>query len=187
MAEKPLEHIPDKESFKEGLVQIFTGDGKGKTSAALGTVVRALGQDLKVCIIVFMKGNYPYSEWTFLSRITGVRIERFGTNKFTDRENPGSEAIEEAEKALAAARQAMLSGEYNVLVMDEVNIASAWKLVDVEEVVKLIEEKPRGVELILTGRYADDRLIKLADMVTECLKIKHPYDEGIKARKGLDY
>ncbi|MFC2069612.1 cob(I)yrinic acid a,c-diamide adenosyltransferase [Chloroflexota bacterium] len=187
MTEKISEHIPDKEPFKEGLVQIFTGDGKGKTSAALGTIVRALGQDLKVCIIVFMKGDYPYSEWSFLSKISGVRIERFGTNKFTDPENPDPEAVEEAKKALAAARHAMLSGEYNVLVLDEVIISSAWKLVEMEEVEKLIGEKPQNVELILTGRYADDRLIKLADMVTECVKIKHPYDEGIKARKGLDY
>ena len=88
MAEKPLEHVPDEASFGKGLVQIFTGEGKGKTSAALGTVVRALGQNLKVCIIVFMKGNYPYSEWTFLSRFPDIRIERFGLNKFTDRETP---------------------------------------------------------------------------------------------------
>lgn len=187
MAEKPEKHSPDEAPFDRGLVQIFTGEGKGKTSAALGTVVRALGQDLKVCIIVFMKGDYPYSEWAFLSRIPGVRIERFGPNRFTDRENPDPEAVEEADKALAAARRAMLSGNYKLVVLDEVNIAAAWKLVEIDEVVKLIQDKPRNVELILTGRYADDRLIKLADMVTECLKIKHPYDEGIKARKGLDY
>jgi cob(I)alamin adenosyltransferase len=184
---KPSEHIPDEKPFSEGQVQIFTGEGKGKTSAALGTVVRALGQNLRVCIIVFMKGNYPYSEWAFLSRFSSVRIERFGTNKFTDKDNPTPEAVEEAKKALAAARKVMLGGEYNVLVLDEVNIASAWKLVDVEEVVKLIEDKPENVELILTGRYADDRLIELANMVTECKKIKHPYDQGIKARKGIDY
>jgi len=187
LAAKPLEHLPDKEPFKEGLVQIFTGDGKGKTSAALGTVVRALGQGLKICVIVFMKGDYPYSEWAFLSKIPGVRIERFGTNKFTDKHNPGPEAIEEAKKALAAARQAMLSGEYSVMVLDEVNIASAWNLVEVDDVVNLIREKPMNIEIILTGRYADDKLIELADMVTECRKIKHPYDKGIKARKGLDY
>lgn len=187
LAEKPLKHTPDEAPFGRGLVQIFTGEGKGKTSAALGTVVRALGQNLKVCIIVFMKGNYPYSEWTFLSRFPEVRIERFGLNKFTDQKNPDPEAIAEAKKALAVAREAMLSGQYNVMVLDEINIATAWKLVETDEVVRLIQEKPPEVELILTGRYADGRLIQLADMVTECLKIKHPYDEGIKARKGLDY
>jgi cob(I)alamin adenosyltransferase len=187
LAEKPLKHTPDEIPFGRGLVQIFTGEGKGKTSAALGTVVRALGQNLKVCIIVFMKGNYPYSEWTFLSRFPEVRIERFGLNKFTDRENPDPEAIAEAKKALTAAREAMFSGQYSVIVLDEVNIATAWRLIEPDEVVSLIQEKPSEVELILTGRYADERLIQLADMVTECLKIKHPYDEGIKARKGLDY
>jgi cob(I)alamin adenosyltransferase len=187
MTRKPEKHIPDKEPFKEGQVQIFTGEGKGKTSAALGTIVRALGQDLKVCVIVFMKGNYPYSEWAFLSQFPDVKIERFGTNKFTNKENPDPETLAEAVKALAAAREAMLSGEYKLVILDEINLASAWNLISVDDVVDLIGERPAGVELILTGRYADDRLIELADMVTECRKIKHPYDKGIKARKGLDY
>lgn len=186
MAESSQDSSPEA-PFGKGLVQIFTGEGKGKTSAALGTVVRALGQDLRVCIIVFMKGHYPYSEWAFFSKIPGVRIERFGLGSFVDRDNTNPEAIEEAKKALAFAREAMLSGDYDVVVLDEVNIASAWNLVDVEEVEKFIRDKPPGVELILTGRYADDRLIRLADLVTECLKIKHPYDRGIKARRGLDY
>ena len=186
MSEEP-QNSPDKLPFRTGLVQIFTGEGKGKTSAALGTVVRALGQNLKVCIIVFMKGHYPYSEWSFLSAMPGVRIERFGLGNFIDRDNTNPEAIEEAKKALAAAREAMLGGQYNLVVMDEVNLASAWGLIDVEEVVKLVRDRPPEVELILTGRYADDRLIELADMVTECVKIKHPYDEGIKARRGIDY
>lgn len=184
---KPFEHTPDEEPFKEGQVQIFTGEGKGKTSAALGTIVRALGQDLKICVIVFMKGKYPYSEWTFLSQFPGVKIERFGTNKFTNKENPDPEAKEEAGKAMAAAEKALLSGKYNLVVLDEINLASAWNLIAVDDVVKLIEKRPASLELILTGRYADDRLIELADLVTECRKIKHPYDEGIKARKGLDY
>ena len=171
----------------EGLVQIFTGDGKGKTSAALGTVVRALGYGLKVCIVVFMKGDYPYSEWKFLSSVPDVKIARFGFPTFTDPANIKPEEKEQAEKAFAFAREAMLGGEYDVLVLDEVNVAAAWKLIEVEEVVKLIKDKPPGVELILTGRSADTRLVQLADMVTECLKIKHPFDEGIKARRGIDY
>ncbi len=187
MKKKPEKHTPDREPFKEGQVQIFTGEGKGKTSAALGTVVRALGQDLKVCIIVFMKGDFPFSEWTFLSRFTNVKIERFGTNKFTNKESPDPEAVDEAARALTAARAAMLSGEYNLVVLDEINLASAWNLIDVDDVVKLIEKRPVSVELVMTGRYADDRLIELADLVTECRNIKHPYEKGIKARKGLDY
>ena len=172
---------------RKGLVQIFTGDGKGKTSAALGTVVRALGQGLRVCIVVFMKGDYPYSEWTFLSKVPNVKIARFGLGTFTDPTDVKPEEKEQAKQALATAREAMVSGDYDLVVLDEVNIAAAWKLVELDEVVRLIRDKPQNVELILTGRYADTKLVQLADLVTECLKIKHPYDEGIMARRGIDY
>ncbi len=173
--------------FPKGLVQIFTGDGKGKTSAALGVVTRALGHGLRVCIIVFMKGDYPYSEWVFFARIPNVKVVRFGFREFTDPDNVKPEEKDQAKQALAAAREAMLSGNYDLLVLDEVNVAAAWKLVEVDDVVQLIRDKPANVELILTGRRADARLVKLADLVTECLSIKHPYDKGILARKGIDY
>ena len=175
------------EPFKKGLVQIYTGDGKGKTSAALGMVLRALGHGLRVCIVVFMKGNYPYSEWKVLSKLPDVKIARFGFTTFTDPANVKPEEIEQAKQALSFAREAMLSGNYDFIVLDEVNIAVAWKLVELDEVVKLIQEKPQKVELILTGRYADTKLVALADLVTECLKIKHPYDAGIMSREGIDY
>jgi len=173
--------------FKKGLVQIFTGDGKGKTSAALGVTLRALGHGLKVCIVVFMKGDYPYSEWNFLSRFPDVTIARFGTEGFTDREKIKPEEREQARQALSVAREATLSGNYDLVVLDEVNIAVAWKLVELDEVARLIKDKPENVELILTGRQADSKLVELADLVTECLKIKHPYDKGILARPGIDY
>ncbi len=175
------------EPFKRGLVQIFTGDGKGKTSAALGVVLRALGHGLRVCIVVFMKGDYPYGEWDVLSKLPNVEIARFGFRTFTDPANVKPEEIEQAKQALATAREAMLSGNYELVVLDEVNIAVAWKLVELDEVVQLIKDKPPNVELILTGRHADAKLVELADLVTECLKIKHPYDKGIKSRKGIDY
>ncbi len=175
------------ESFSRGLVQIFTGDGKGKTSAALGIVLRALGHGLRVCIIAFMKGDYPYGEWRVLSKLPNVNIAKFGFRTFTDPANVKPEEVEQAKRALAFAREAMLSGNYDLVVLDEVNIAVAWRLVELDEVEKLIQDKPQNVELILTGRYADTKLVKLADLVTECLKIKHPYDNGILARKGIDY
>lgn len=174
-------------SLERGLVQIFTGDGKGKTSAAVGAVVRALGQGLRVCVVVFMKGNRPSGEWIFLSRIPQVKIARFGLGILTTRSNAKPEEKEQAKQALAAAREAMLSGNYDLVVLDEVNIATGRQLVELDEVVKLIQDKPPGVELILTGRKADSQLIQLADLVTECLKVKHPYDEGIKARRGIEY
>ncbi|MFC2052005.1 cob(I)yrinic acid a,c-diamide adenosyltransferase [Chloroflexota bacterium] len=175
------------ETLRKGLVQIFTGDGKGKTSAALGVVLRALGHGLRVFIVAFMKGDYPYGEWSILAKLPGVKIARFGFRSFTDPANIKPEEIEQARQALAVGREAMLSAKYDLVVLDEVNVAVAWKLVELDEVVGLIRDKPLNVELILTGRYADTKLVKMADLVTECLKIKHPYDEGIAARAGIEY
>jgi cob(I)alamin adenosyltransferase len=182
-----LNSIPLSQHSRKGLVQIFTGDGKGKTTAALGEVVRASGHGLRVFIAVFMKGDYPYGEWEALAKFPNVRIAQFGFRTFTNPANVKPEEKEQARQALAAAREAMLGGNYDLVVLDEVNIAAAWKLVELDEVVRLIQDKPPNVELILTGRQADKKLIELADLVTECLKIKHPYDKGIKARTGIEY
>ncbi len=188
MTETASSNSPSEQTpVRRGLVQVFTGEGKGKTSAALGTVVRALGQGMKVFIAVFMKGDYPYSEWTFLSSIPNVEIARFGFREFTDPAMVKAEEKEQARQALAAAREAMLSSKYDVVVLDEVNIAAAWDLVSLDDVLKLIQDKPANVELVFTGRYADQKIIDLADLVTECVKIKHPFDKGILARKGIDY
>jgi len=170
-----------------GLVQVFTGDGKGKTSAAIGAVIRALGHGLKVYIVFFMKGDYLYGERSILSQLPNVTMESFGSGGFIDPANIKPEDREEAKRALAAAGEAMLSGGYDLVVLDEVNLAVAWSLVGVEEVLGLIEDKPQAVELILTGRQADSKLVKSADLVTEMLKIKHPYDEGVAGREGIEY
>ncbi|MFC1871818.1 cob(I)yrinic acid a,c-diamide adenosyltransferase [Chloroflexota bacterium] len=170
-----------------GLVQVFSGDGKGKTSAALGTVLRALGCGLKVYIVFFMKGDYPYSEGNILSQLPNLTIARFGSREFVNPANVKPPEIEQAAQALAAAHEAVLSGKYDVVLLDEVNVAAGWELVKVDDVLKIIDDKPKNVELILTGRYADDRIIEKADLVTEMRKIKHPFDKGIMARKGIDY
>ena len=183
----PLNSPFPSESSTKGLVQIFTGNGKGKTSAALGTVIRALGHGLKVYIVYFMKGDYPYGERRILSKLPNVKMASFGQKGFVDPANIKPEEKEQAKLALAAAREAMLSGNYDLIVLDEINIAVAWKLIELDEVVKLISDKPQNVELIPTGRQADAKLMKEADLVTEMVKIKHPYDKGIKTRKGIDY
>jgi len=169
------------------MVQVFTGNGKGKTSAALGAVLRALGHGLKVFIVFFMKGKYPYGEFSTLSKLPNVDVASFGLRCLTDRANINPEEIEQAKLAMSAAREAMLSGNYDLVILDEVNVAVNYKLIELDEVVRLIGDKPRNVELILTGRYADAKLIELADLVTEMVKLKHPYDKGIKARKGIEY
>ena len=172
--------------FGTGLVELFTGNGKGKTTAALGIVLRAIAHNLKVYIVYFMKGGYPYGEQQVFSGMPNVDFSVFGFTWLTDPSNVKPEEIEQAEKALAKAREVISSGDYDVVILDEVNVASGWKLIDVNEVLELVRNKPEGIELILTGRYADQKLIDAADLVTEMRKIKHPYDRGIRARKGID-
>ena len=168
-------------------MQVFTGDGKGKTSAAMGAVVRALGHGLKVYIAYFMKGDYLYGERNILSQLPNVTQENFGSEQFIDPQNVKPEEKEQAQKALAAARKAVLSGNYDLVVLDEVNLAVSFGLLELDEVLKLLKGRPEGVELILTGRRADSKLVQSADLVTEMLKIKHPYDEGVGAREGIEY
>jgi len=170
-----------------GLVEVFTGNGKGKTSAALGVVLRALGHGLRVCIVYFMKGDYPYGEQKILAQLPNVSLARFGQISFVDPLNVKEEERQQAREALKAGREAVLGGEYDIVVLDEANLAAAWKLVDVDDIVELIEQKPEEVELILTGRYADAKLIELADLVTEMVEIKHPYRKGVLSREGVDY
>jgi cob(I)alamin adenosyltransferase len=185
LAKKTSESPPTGQ--RRGLVQVFTGDGKGKTSAAIGAVVRASGHGLRVYIGFFMKGGYPSGERDVLSRLPNVTMESFGAGGFVGRENIRPEDKEEARRGLEAARKAVLSGNYDLVVLDELNLAVARNLVELDEVLRLIEERPEGVELILTGRQAHSNLVKAADLVTEMLKIKHPYDNGVKAREGIEY
>jgi cob(I)alamin adenosyltransferase len=133
-----------------------------------------------------MKGS-PSGERDVLSQLPNVTIESFGGGRLAGRENIKPGEKEQAKLGLAAARKAMLSGNYDLVVLDELNLAVAWNLVELDEVLKLIDARPEGVELILTGRQADSKLIKSADLVTEMLKIKHPYDEGVRAREGIEY
>lgn len=170
-----------------GLVQIFTGVGKGKTTAALGTILRASGQGLRVFIVFFLKGKYPYGEFSTLTMLPNVDVASFGLRCFIKQSRIKPEEIEQAVLALAAAREAMLGSKYDIIVMDEVNIALWYNLIALDDVVKLIEDKPPEIELILTGRYAEPKLVELADLVTEMVKLKHPYDQGIHARRGIEY
>jgi cob(I)alamin adenosyltransferase len=180
-------NVPRRSRLSRGLVQIFTGDGKGKTSAALGGLLRATGHGLHVCIIQFMKGGFPYGERRMLGHFPNVNFQAFGQKTFVDPNNVKANERLEGKKALDAACEAMYSGDYDLIILDEINVALAWNLVKLKDVEKLVSEKPKNVELILTGRYAHPRLIDLADLVTIMVKVKHPYDKGIKSRKGIEY
>lgn len=174
-------------STSKGLVLIYTGDGKGKTTAAVGSIIRALGHNQKVYAAVFMKYKSRDGEWDFLANLPNVKIERFGSENFCYPNNITPEDKEQAAKAFNAAREAVNHSDYDLVVMDEINVAIAWKLIDKDEVIKLIEQKPARLNLILTGRYADPEIVKRADLVTEMLKIKHHFDAGIPAQQGIEF
>lgn len=173
---------------RPGLVEVFTGNGKGKTSAALGIALRALGHEHRVHVIFFMKGEeYSYGERQIIPQLTNISFDSFGEDCFADPANIKPEEKEQAEKALKRAGEVIASGDYDVVILDEINVAVAWKLLEIDRVLELIKNKPNNVELILTGRYADARLIDAADLVTEMVEIKHPYSQGLETREGIDY
>jgi len=187
--------MPDKISHRDlkkrpvgrGQVQVLTGNGKGKTTSALGSVVRAVGHGLRVSVIFFMKGDYPYGERKTLICFPDVSVKSFGGEEFVDPERLKPEQKEQASKALTAARSDMLSGNFDLVVLDEINVASAFNLITVDDVLQLIKDKPERVDLILTGRKADIKILDAADLVTEMVNIKHPYDRGFPARPGYDF
>jgi cob(I)alamin adenosyltransferase len=176
------------QQLNRGIVTIFTGDGKGKTTAAIGTIVRAAGHGMRSFVVFFLKGrDFIHGEMKSLAELPSVDLADFGQNGWVDKDKVSAENTKQAHLALEAAKQAMLSGGYNIIVLDEVNVALDYGLLKLEQVTGLIEKKPPNVELILTGRHADPRLVQMADLVTEMLMIKHPYSEGVEARQGIDY
>ena len=188
MSEKIFYDYSRPQPGDKGLISIFTGDGKGKTTAAIGTAVRAAGHGLRVFIAFFAKGDkYFRGEDNTLSRLPNITITSCRHKNWIDKENIKAEDKELAKSALAAAREAMLNGNYNLIVLDEINIAINYGLVSLDEVIELVNDKPQNVELILTGRYAEPKLVQMADLVTEMQMVKHPYSKGVKARRGIDY
>lgn len=173
-----------EKEWERGYVQVYTGDGKGKTTAALGLAVRAAGAGLHTFIAQFVKGM-EYSELRALKWHHEIEVRRYGRECFIERE-PDSEDIEAARAGLAEAREALLSGEWDIVILDEANIATHFELFAVEELLALIAEKPDDVELVITGRRADPRVIEAADLVTEMREVKHYYESGVPCRKGIE-
>ena len=176
-----------KRRLEKGLTQVYTGNGKGKTSAAFGSALRAIGRDLKVYVIQFIKGGFDYGELHIVSQLPNLTVKAFGRAKFVTEMPPQDKDFHLAKEAFDLAQQIVSSGEYDIVILDEINVALSLRLVAVKAVVELIKNKPSHVELILTGRNAPPEIVALADLVTEMTEIKHPYTRGLQPRKGIEY
>lgn len=168
-----------------GYVQVYTGDGKGKTTAALGLALRASGRGLHTYIGQFMKGQ-RYGELQALRDHPYITLEQYGEVHHIYRDTVTEEDIAKARQGLERAREAMLSGKYDIVVLDEVNVSIWFGLLEAEDVLALLDQKPEHVEVVLTGRRAPQALIDRADLVTEMREVKHYYQHGVKARVGIE-
>jgi cob(I)alamin adenosyltransferase len=168
-----------------GYVQVYTGDGKGKTTAAFGLTLRATGAGLKVFIAQFIKTG-DYSEIAALKRFSDLAtVEQFGTGKFI-LDAPSLDDRQAAQRGLDRVQSVFQSGEYDLVVLDEANVAVACGVFSVKDLLKVIQLKPENVELVITGRNADPRIIEKADLVTEMIAVKHYFSNGVSARAGIE-
>jgi cob(I)alamin adenosyltransferase len=173
--------------LEKGYIQVYTGNGKGKTTAALGLAFRAAGRKIKVCMIQFMKGGAPCGEHLAAELLAPyLTIIRTGREGRVNRQSPDPEDVRHASDGVNYAKQALACGEYGIVILDEINGAVAAGLVDLEEVISLLQSKPDDLELVLTGRNAHERILAAADLVTEMRDIKHYFRAGVFARSGIE-
>lgn len=175
------------EKLTNGYIQVYTGNGKGKTTAAIGQAIRAAGFGLKSFIIQFMK-EFPYNEIKALQKLEEwIEILQCGKDDFViKKELPSLEEIEKVKKGLNITKEKMISGKYDLIILDEVCVAIYFNLLTINEILEFVKSKPDNVELILTGRYCPKELIDVADLVTEMKEIKHYYQKGVISRKGIE-
>jgi cob(I)alamin adenosyltransferase len=179
--------VMSEKKLKSGLIHVYTGDGKGKTTAALGLGMRAVGAGLKVYMIQFMKGDIDYGELKSAELLPTFTIKQFGRPSFVDKEKPDDSDIALARQGLDHANEILKRAEHDVVILDELNVALDFKLVSLEDVMALLDSIPQGIEIIITGRNAHDKIIEKADYVTDMRNVKHPYEKGITARCGIEH
>lgn len=173
--------------MRKGLIQVYTGDGKGKTTAALGLALRAVGHGFRVLMIQFMKGNIQYGELEASKRLSPyLTIIQMGRESFVSKSNPDPIDVQWAKKGFAMAKEAILNESYDIVILDEINVAVDYGLIPLDELLELLNSKPESVELILTGRGAKREVMEKADLVTEMVEHKHYYQKGIQAREGIE-
>lgn len=179
--------VKKESTLEKGYVQVYTGNGKGKTTAALGLAFRAMGRGLKTYIGQFMKGQH-YSELDAAIIVSDyITIEQYGKDTFIHVKNPPDPAdVQMAKEGLGKINKAMKSGKYNIIVLDEITTAYYFNLITIDEILSFIADKPDNIELIFTGRYAPEELINVADLVTEMKEVKHYYQKNIDARDGIE-
>lgn len=166
---------------------MYTGDGKGKTTAALGQALRAWGHGRRVLVIQFMKGRINYGELAAVKKLDGFDIIQMGRETFVSRENPDPVDVEMARDALRLLVDKVKAADYDMVIADEINVALDFGLIKLEPVLELINDKPPGLELVLTGRNAPPEIMEAADLVSEVHEIKHHFKEGVSAREGVEY
>ncbi|SDF13015.1 cob(I)yrinic acid a,c-diamide adenosyltransferase [Sporomusa acidovorans] len=172
---------------KRGLVMVITGDGKGKTTAAFGQALRAVGQGYSVCIIQFMKGR-KYGEVLAAEKyLPAITVIQSGLDSFVMRDSPAKEDIALARQGFAKAQEIILGKRYDMVILDEINVAVDFNLISEQAVLELIHNKPPAVDLLLTGRYASAKIREIADTVSEIAEIKHHYYAGVRERAGIEY
>jgi cob(I)alamin adenosyltransferase len=171
--------------MNKGYIHLYTGNGKGKTSAALGLALRAAGAGKKVLVAQFVKGM-PYSEFKSLKFVPGISWRQYGRDCFIEKV-PVKADIDAAVRGLAEVAKSISRNEYDVIILDEICIALYYQLFTTKKLLEIIKTKPESMELVLTGRYAPQALIDGADLVTEMKEIKHYFNEGITAREGFEY
>ena len=175
---------------EDGLVIVYTGGGKGKTTAALGMALRAVGYGHKVCMIQFIKGSWHYGEMDSSKKLA-PEFELVAVGKgfvgILDDTSPKEEHEKYAEEAMKICQEKILSENYDLVILDEINYAVNLGLINLKSVIELIKSKPKKLDLVLTGNHAKEEILHLADLVTEMKEIKHPFQSGIKAKKGIDF
>jgi cob(I)alamin adenosyltransferase len=170
-----------------GLVQVYTGNGKGKTTASLGLALRAVGHGFRVYVLQFMKGSTVYGELESARRLAPqLTIEQVGRDTFVSRSHPDPKDLEMARNGFQKARQVVLSGDFDLVILDEINCAVDFGLVPLEALKELIRSKPAHTELVLTGREVHPEIVEMADLVTEMREVKHYFNSGQHARKGIE-
>jgi cob(I)alamin adenosyltransferase len=170
-----------------GLVHVYTGEGKGKTTAALGLALRAWGHGLRVCVIQFMKVGEDYGEVLALRKIEGIDVFQFGSDHLIFEGEQSREDIDLAARGMNLACNILGTHDYDILILDEMNVAMYFGLLQVDKVIEMLRGRKEGTEVIMTGRNCPKQVLELADLVTVMKAEKHPYDSGVMARKGIEF